>query len=349
MIQGFLTWWGRELASLVPGFVKHLFLPTPPALVAVNGPEGIDLSLHTRRSKQIGRLGSIPSRTLKRLKTALRRRNAVMYLALSGDQVLRQTVTLPLAAEADLQSVMRFEIDRLTPFSADEIYYAFQVTGRDTVAATLSLDLAFVPRDQVATETGLLSETGLSPERLDVLDNDGRLSGFNLFPKESSRTWSWSARIAALLAFSSLLLAGTTAAMTLLQREAEVEALRSSVNEARRAAIARQDRLAAASRASDPLTVAIYREKRQSPSALEVLAAVTDVLPDHTYLEVFDLEGTEIRLTGQSDDSSGLIARLDRHPLLADPAFASPMTRDQESGKERFTLTLQVSVQEGGQ
>jgi hypothetical protein len=54
-----------------------------------------------------------------------------ILLCLANTKVLRQIITLPLAAEENLQQTLRFEIDRYTPFRADQVYFDYRIKARD--------------------------------------------------------------------------------------------------------------------------------------------------------------------------------------------------------------------------
>jgi len=52
-----------------------------------------------------------------------------IYVCLSPQQVVACQVYLPLAAEGNLEQVLGYEIERLLPFSRQEIYYDYLPTG----------------------------------------------------------------------------------------------------------------------------------------------------------------------------------------------------------------------------
>ena len=72
---------------------------------------------------------------LRGMRAALagRPRAAAVVLRLPAGQVLEQSVALPLAAERDPERVLHYELDRLTPFAPDEVYWGWTVARRDRV------------------------------------------------------------------------------------------------------------------------------------------------------------------------------------------------------------------------
>ena len=57
--------------------------------------------------------------------------------------MLAKTVTLPLAAERELEQVLAFEMDRETPFKAEELYWIHRShSGRPAERAIVGAPLA---------------------------------------------------------------------------------------------------------------------------------------------------------------------------------------------------------------
>src|SRR6516165_809933 len=98
MMREFFAWWFGQLAELLPQGLRRT------ALTAVG-------------AKDLAELPRVTGRT-----TVLR---------LGGPDVLGKTLTLPLAAERELDQVLGFEMDRETPFKAEEIYWNHRIEGSD--------------------------------------------------------------------------------------------------------------------------------------------------------------------------------------------------------------------------
>ena len=70
-------------------------------------------------------------------------------VALGPDEALVRRVTMPAATEENLRQVLEFEMDRLTPFRADEVYFDYRVVSRDVAAGQLVIQLAVARREAV--------------------------------------------------------------------------------------------------------------------------------------------------------------------------------------------------------
>ncbi|MEO1460570.1 MAG: hypothetical protein AAFV49_23845, partial [Pseudomonadota bacterium] len=138
-----------------------------------------------RRVAPLGPLDAMPGRQRRRLATALRRGRAVLVLGLPAGRVVRRRVALPLAAAEDLEGVLAYEFDRLTPFRRDEVHVHATIARRRTDSGRLDVDLAFAPRAALAPFRAALAAAGLAPlSRIDILDAGGRPAGLNLLARE---------------------------------------------------------------------------------------------------------------------------------------------------------------------
>ena len=107
----------------------------------------------------------IASRPLARLSAS--RRMAVV-LRVSPDLLLEREVVVPLAAEQDLRRVITYEMDRLTPFRADEVFWTCDADRRDPARNRLHARVTIVPRVRVQPVLAALHRAGLVPMRIEA-------------------------------------------------------------------------------------------------------------------------------------------------------------------------------------
>ena len=55
-------------------------------------------------------------------------------------------MTLPLAAERQPEGVLRFDMDRLTPFPAEDLFWTWVIERRDRARRMLHIGLSFIPK-----------------------------------------------------------------------------------------------------------------------------------------------------------------------------------------------------------
>ena len=134
MLREFFVWWFAQLADLLPQELRQSALGAGDALLITPiGPlgQGVEaVAVDLRRSGKespLGHfaLGAIGTADL----THVVGRTTV--LRLDEADVLGKTVSLPLAAERELDQALAFEMDRETPFTADELYWNHRIIGAD--------------------------------------------------------------------------------------------------------------------------------------------------------------------------------------------------------------------------
>ena len=129
----FCAWWQGELAALVPAPLRRLCSERRDLLVLDDsGPAPVVCRLRAGVCEAVARP-----------------RSGRLLVRLPAQQALRQTVELPLAAEENLREVLRFEMARLTPFTAEQVYFGARVLRRDAAARSLAVDLAVARRAPV--------------------------------------------------------------------------------------------------------------------------------------------------------------------------------------------------------
>src|SRR4029077_492379 len=127
------------------------------------GIEAVSVSLRRNgRETPLGRFG-LGATNLAELPPAAGR---TTVLRLDGQDVLGKTVTLPLAAERELDQVLGFEMDRETPFKAEEIYWNHRVVAAHRQSARLTVRLLLVPKANLAALLRACSEIGIQPNRI---------------------------------------------------------------------------------------------------------------------------------------------------------------------------------------
>ena len=339
-----LDWWFDQLTGLMPArFARAATKPS----------DAVILELDRQIVRPIIRLNGARTRVSDLGADAKGVQDLCLFLAaesnlpraivlrLPASQVLHKHVTLPAAAKRDLQQVLGFEIDRETPFTRDEVYWTYYVQQNGSAEGRFDVDLLLVPRafaDPYITE---LKRAGIEPAGIEVDVGSGLTTLIRLAPQKRE-PWL---RIERPL----LPLAGAAAALAVLvlitpflvQQWVLVSAdtaMASLTGPAKEAATLRQT-VDTAIRAADFLTA----ERSRNRSAVEILAAVTDALPDDTYLTSLSIRGGKVTMSGFSSSAADLIGVLADAPGFASPAFDAPVVRDETNSLERFTISVALA------
>lgn len=353
LIGRFFAWWFGELAACIPGGLRNLAAGRRHQL-AVDYREN-ELGLRRRVGGRWGDLGTIavdpavPASARAALRDRLRgiRRGGMeVVLRLPAAQVLRRQLDLPLAAAENLREVLSFEMDRLTPFKAEDVAYDFRVAGTDREAERLTVDLAVAPRALVDEAVRVAQGVGLSPHRVALAEDDG--PPFNLLaPDAAAEGGRLLPRLNIALALAACALLGALALWPLQRKEARLAALESQLAESRTAAAASEDlrrRIDAALKRNSFLA----QRRQATPLAVAVLADLTERLADDTWLVQLRIGDGAVELSGYAPAAAALLPALEQSALLRNLRFSAPVMPDQRVGRERFNLSADLDSTGGG-
>jgi len=269
-----------------------------------------------------------------------------VLLRLPSDRAIVRTIELPLAAEENLREVLSFEMDRRTPFTADQVYYDYIVTGRDARSRTLQLELVVAPRKTVDTLIAELAEWQIEPDAVTMQRAGDRAPlAINLLPSRAR------GRKALLLDRANTVLASVAALLL-------IAAIAIPIAQ-KRALLADLEPTLAAARAEAQSTIALRREverlaegsgylvakKRAGLKVVATLDEITQLLPDDTWTNQLEISSAGIKLQGQSMAAAALIPLLEGSPMLSNVAFQSPVVRAPSTGQERFQISATLNLE----
>ena len=342
MVNEFLAWWLQRLAELVPERLsRRLAAPSQALLVDVEEEFGqpLGLALTIRRGRQHGRLGRfrLDAAGLRAARAVLprQRRSRAVILRLPGSALLERQVAVPLAAERDPAGVLRYDMDRLTPFAADEVFWTWAVERRDEIRGNLHLRLSLVPKARVQPVLAALGAIGLVATEIQPAATDHVMPRIALIPAASARG-RWRQRAAAVAAIGC---AGLTLAA--IVTPFATQAVQRAAVERRIAAMAPKVQLAEALRKrianADASRDVLAAERARLGDPLVALAALTDLLPDDTYVSDLSLNARKLSFAGRSGGAARLIGLLSASPIVRNPVFGAPVTRT-EDGQSLFSI-----------
>jgi len=345
-VPGALSRWWEDLLDLLPPSLARLWFP--PARRLWLRWEGHTLHPAEEAGRERVDLPPLPwgdGEAASQLAASLERRGVEgeLWLALPASQALVRTLSLPLAAEAQLEGVLRHEIDRQTPFSAEQVVHAAQVVSRHPAEGQLRAELVVVPK---ATLDAALASLGPLAARLSGVDVDdaahraGRRRNLLPIAQRVQRT-DRDARVRLALIAAAAVALVATGVVTLGNREralAALEAQRDAAFDKAREARALGLQLDGAASAANFLA-----EQRQArPTLLEVLDDLTRRLPDDVYLQRFSVEQDRVTLSGAARSAGSIVATLQGSPYLKGPALAGAVQQDRNTGRDGFTVVAEL-------
>jgi len=346
----FFQWWGEELRNALPVRFKARLQYARRRLLIQPGDGDIALSVDDAGAVQsLDSFSTDQDIQLQRQQVGklLQQHELTEVhrdLLLSEDMVLRTPVTMPIATEANLRQALAYEMDRHTPFQAEEVFYTWRDLTRDREAGHIRFELCVTPREPVEGHLEFMKKLGWAPTGVDVASPDGPL-GINLLPVELRfHIVNQQARMNWIIAAVTLFLLVFVMTQSLWLREHQVEVIQAAIDDVRAEALSVQQVRKQIDDASEAAGF-LQSRKVENGYKVKVLAELTRVLPENTYLDRLSLHADTTQMQGKSDNAQGLIELINSSPIFDGASFRGPTRLDNRSRKEIFDLTANNKLQ----
>jgi general secretion pathway protein L len=364
-LPAFWNWWSRELDAIVPAapraalerrrmrpvlvFAADHVTPWQPA--TVEGRPAMVAGAPVALTGDAAQVNAAGSALLAALAAKGQPGASRVVVSLAPRDVLRKKIVLPAAVEENFRQALAYDLDRHTPFKADELYFDAAVVDRTPARGTITVDLAAARR--AAVDPALRHVAAWGGDVVAVVPEPpatAAVSRLNLLPPELRRSrsvwrrWQFWVPLGVLAA---LVLAAV--AIPLWQKRDYVMQLATLADEARkRAAVSETLRAELNARVAD-YNFALER-KYAFPSALLVVDTVSKLMPDDTWLTQFDLKSTskgkeiqrEILVRGETLNAGRLVQLMEESQLFAQSGQRGPTTKIQPGPGEIFDLGAQL-------
>jgi len=343
MLRDFFAWWCAQLADFLPQELRQSALGTGDALVIApigtlgQGVEAVAVDL--RRSGKESPLGHFALGAVG-MADLPRAAGRTTVLRLGEADVLGKTVTLPLAAERELDQALVFEMDRETPFTAEELYWNHRIIGADRQNGRLSVRLSLIPKANLDPLLTDLAAVGIRPRRVEIADGPDK-GCYLPINGDGNRAHHGAHRLLWPAAACCAALAVAAVVTPFIRQELALASLAREIGTAK-AAAAEADSLRQEIDRLSGSAGFIESERDKAGRPLVVLAATTRSLPDDTYLTEMELRQRKLTLSGRSAGAARLIGALAGDSEFRNPGFSAPVTRLEALHAELFTINAEV-------
>lgn len=343
-LREFFSWWGGELAALLPDSVVSLFQNGLPLRLHYTD-ETIRLVNHGKTGEEVhqnfqGGIDFDDPEQLRILDGA-----SEIRLCLEKKKYLIKKVTLPIETEENLREVLSFEMDRQTPFTPDQVYYDYLINERDKQARTLDVSLILAPIEQLNYALDLLQRHAIHLNAISPCEEDiGAFNRVNLLPTEQRRKPQKAYRLVnyALLLIFFLLLLGNLV-LPIWQKANYAQFLEMQTGEFKQQsteAVALRDKLKRAELENRFLE----SKKHNALQLTQIINELSLVIPDDTWISNFELRDDVVHLHGLSVAAAALIPIIDASPLFRNVSFRSPVTQNRQNNTERFHISAELEI-----
>jgi general secretion pathway protein L len=315
-------WWTGELRSCVPRRVRALALSKDLRV------ELAAQSITIRRSARSATSFPLPIGAADReaaVRMLKRRRVAIVF---DAGRAVTSAVELPLAAERSVHQALRYEVDRRTPFKADQVHLGYRVRLRDAAGRRLVVDMICVPKRLIEPVRDILDDAQASIGNLSVDLPQGVVDlAFN-----ADRGAAGGAGRIVALGWALGLGAALAGVLVPLVRLEDVAELR--LKAARAGDLERQ------------IAEITNREKAldaflADKAPLVLLAELARITGDDTHLTGFRFDGNSVSIDGSARSAAGVAQVIEGSPHFRNPTFRVAVTPTADDA-EHFSLSIDI-------
>jgi general secretion pathway protein L len=271
-------------------------------------------------------------------------RGSRIEILLQPGHVMFRPLDFPRQAGDFLDGMIRAQIDRLTPWTANDAVFGWSAPA-PIANERIELTFAATSRHKVLPLVQVASEldAGAVAVFAEIPVGDA-VAKIKLSDQSLQRAIGRSVDVSRLLRVA-LLSTGLAAAASVVAAayvggtlDAEQQQLQRRISE-RRASLRLDPNAAGASGLG-----LLAKRKQSTPSDVMVLEAISRVLPDNTYVTELRIEGDKIQVVGMTQDAPSLIRLMEQSPQFTRATFFAPTTRAQNDPGERFHIEAHIAV-----
>jgi general secretion pathway protein L len=260
---------------------------------------------------------------------------------LKASRFIFRPLELPRRANEFLDGVVRAQIDRLTPWSQRDAAFGWSAPsplGADRMIVT-------VAATAVATITPIVK--ALADRRADAIsvstvsDASGANPPIMVFAQRAGaelRMRRLRRKLIALLIVTCVATGLGASASIVVGNDLDAErmGLERKIAERHAALISGRGSIA------DEAVAALEARKRATPAGVIVIEALSQTLPDDTYLNELRIEDGKVQIAGLTRDAPALIKLIEQSQHFTHATFFAPTTRAPTDSGERFHIEAHI-------
>ncbi len=254
------------------------------------------------------------------------------------EAVLEKQHVVPTAPRRELTQLLRHELERVTPFTADAVFWNWDGRPKAGDRSRTVVTLTMVPKAAMVPALEALANLGIQPRFIEV----GPLERPRLLAIKDGVERSASYLLIRGLAWSCVGLAVVALFLPVLLQELALHSTESAIDNLQ-PTITQVETLRRNINAGGAGREVLAREMQRTGDVLQVLATVTRILPDDTYLTEFSLRDRQMVLSGRSAAAARLITGLSADPTIRDAAFSAPVTRIEGATSDVFSIQAGIA------
>jgi general secretion pathway protein L len=262
-------------------------------------------------------------------------------LAMLPGRFFFSSLEFPQRASAFLDGIIRAQIDRITPWNANEAAFGWgepAEISQDRISVTIAAAASaqIMPFAQAFARLGAKSTVVTAAAPDDAAKMPIKVLEHCPAGAPGER------RVRRALAFGLLSLA-LFAGLAVTADGVIGNTLRNSQDDVSRRIAERRGIIRAGSDAAGNSALGkLSRLKNQTPASVIALEALSRVLPDLTYVTELRIEAGKLQIVGISNDAPSLIRLIEQSPHFSRATFFAPTTRSPSDPGDRYHIEAQI-------
>lgn len=347
-INRFFAWWSKGLYKGLPDSLHKWVQPSQSKLILVVNPNDTVDAVWQQNGKQQER-GQFSLQNEKDIELndlvprKFHNKKYLIELQLPKKQVLFLQKQFPESVKENLSQAIRYQIDRLTPFSSDNVYFDTAISQYNKKQKNIVADIFVTPRELTEKILAKLNVFGINHvDTISVANTDQTLNltadGTPALNKQNKVSRKPLYFMLAVLALSLLL--------PVAYKERRIEQLDSAISDLRKGAaeqLAIRDSLFEAEEALQFLK----KKRATSPMALDIVETLAKEIPKNTWLERLELHNNILEIRGESEKALSLIDLLEESSSFSNVRFNSPVALNKKNNRDKFHIQATVEIPNG--
>lgn len=344
-VSQFLRWWAAELQSCAHDLMGLLIPQRRRVLNAYwdasrllfrdeNSPEATIVEISCVD-------GGLPE-TIPASLATIREQSNRIRLFVSPQRAYVRQFQLPIAVLPHLDAAVALQLPKLLPVDTGELLTDFEVTASHLSQKIACICLAALKKTEVNAVLERLKAWGLRVASIHLGSPSGPTHRFKFRddgafgPRFKLRR---SDRALAATAAALLLACASVAATESYRSQVSLERAKTKTRAPAAAALAHRQVLLGQ---LEPL--AALAQLESTPSVTALVADLTMLVPQSTWLTTLELKDHHVRLVGVSPNSGHVVKLISSSLLLSDVALRSSMSLGIGTGLDRFELTADLKA-----
>jgi general secretion pathway protein L len=302
---------------------------------SINAGLTINLIRRSLSAERVVKAGTVSGEDRNaQLKAVIGKSSNRAFLALSRDHGVVRKLQLPVDVQQDLKSALALQIEAISSWPEQEVYWDYLVERPGDKAKWLAITVVIIPKSVLDPWLRLFEScnTPLSGATLEGYE-------VNVIPPRLRRRSATVQLAATYVLAACVVLLGITLLLRgpyqervyASQIQQEITKLEPDV----KTLVRDESELNALMKRFDQL----QRHMTNRDENLEALNTFATVLPPDTFIVAYKYQGETVTVSGVSASALNVQGALEKSAVFKDVQFAAPITRD-PSGRDRFTLTM---------